>query len=185
MTDLSADRPPAVRPGRAKARPSAMIVTATALGEHLGLSRQRITRLADDNVIARLSDGQFDQDACRLLYLAWLRDPARRSARSEAASAFTRAKTRLIELRVLEREGVLMETAEAIETVKDIMGTLRTHLSGLAAQCSRDLPTRRAVESAVNAMLHRVADEAARRAGEFGKPSKTIIDVVDHDDAND
>jgi len=98
MTNLPADRQSAVRPRRAKHELSA--VTATALGEHLGLSRQRISALADEGVIERLPDGQFNQDRARLGYLAWLRDPARRSARSEAASDLEKAKAALVWLRV-------------------------------------------------------------------------------------
>jgi len=68
-------------------------VTATQLGAHLGLTRQRIGALADTElVIERLPDGRFDQDACRLAYLKWLRDPARRSARSKADADLQRAK---------------------------------------------------------------------------------------------
>jgi len=107
MTNLPADRQSAVRPRRAKHELSA--VTATALGEHLGLSRQRISALADEGVIERLPDGRFNQDRARLGYLAWLRDPARRSARSEAASDLEKAKAALVWLRVREREGKLME----------------------------------------------------------------------------
>jgi hypothetical protein len=91
MTDLpTLDRPtPAkiVRPRRdAPSKPAT--VTATQLGEHLGLTRQRIGALADtEHVIERLPNGRFDQNACRLKYLAWLRDPQRRSARPPYASA--------------------------------------------------------------------------------------------------
>jgi hypothetical protein len=44
-------------------------VTATQLGEHLWLTRQRIGALADEGVIERLPNARFDQDACRLRYL--------------------------------------------------------------------------------------------------------------------
>jgi hypothetical protein len=184
MTNLPADRQSAVRPRRAKHELSA--VTATALGEHLGLSRQRISALADEGVIERLPDGRFNQDRARLGYLAWLRDPARRSARSEAASDLEKAKAALVWLRVREREGKLMETSEAVEVIKEMVGLFRTHLSGLGTQVSRDLPTRRAIDAAVNALLHRIADEGARRAKGFGEPGKpttgpTIKDA-DEDD---
>jgi hypothetical protein len=89
----------AARPGRA-AVPIAS-VTATQLGEHLGLTRQRIGVLADtEHVIERLPNGRFNQDDCRLRYLRWLRDPARRSARSEAAATHVEAKTQLLRIRI-------------------------------------------------------------------------------------
>jgi hypothetical protein len=94
MTDVSPLDPTPARRGRDR---TAVTVTATQLGVHLGLTRERIGTLAGtDHVIERLPDGRFDQDACRLAYLKWLRDPARRSARSEADADFQRAKTELI-----------------------------------------------------------------------------------------
>src|SRR5262245_33747745 len=50
----------------------------------LGPTRQRIAALADENVITRLPSGRFNETDSRLRYLNWLRDPARRLARSEA-----------------------------------------------------------------------------------------------------
>jgi hypothetical protein len=50
------------------------------LARHLDLSRQRIQQLVDENVMAPLPDGRFDQDECRVRYFRWLRDPERRSA---------------------------------------------------------------------------------------------------------
>ncbi len=61
---------PAV-PGRA-AVPIAS-VTATQLGEHLGLTRQRIRVLADiENVIERLPNGRFNLDRREVQYSAGL-----------------------------------------------------------------------------------------------------------------
>ena len=55
----------AARPGRAAV--PIVSVTATQLGEHPGLTRQRIGVLADTkHVIERLPDGRFDQDDSRL-----------------------------------------------------------------------------------------------------------------------
>jgi len=69
-----------------------------------------------------------------------------------------------------EREGELIALDEAVATGAKLMGLPRTELSGLAAQCTRDLATRRAIETAVNALLHRLADEGGRRAAKFGEP---------------
>ena len=85
-------------------------MTATQLGEHLGLTRQRIGVLADiEHVIERLPNGRFNEDDCLLRYLRWLRDPARRSAQSEAAAAHAEAKTQLLSRafpRLFESEGI-------------------------------------------------------------------------------
>jgi len=78
-------------------------VLATHLARHLDLSRQRVQQLVDENVIVQQPNGRFDQDQCRVRYLRWLRDPERRSARSQADADFVRAKTELIAIRVREK----------------------------------------------------------------------------------
>src|SRR5262249_47024342 len=98
------------------------IVTGTQLGVHLGLSRQRIAALADENVIARLPDGRFNETDSRLRYLNWLRDPARRSARSEADARFVDAKAELLELRIAKKCRNLIPRSEVDETLDAIAG---------------------------------------------------------------
>jgi len=83
-------------------------------------------------VIERLPDGHFDQDACRLRYLSWLRDPERRSARSEADARFIDAKTELLRLRVAEKRRDLIPRHEVDETLDAIAGIVTTHLGGMA-----------------------------------------------------
>jgi hypothetical protein len=137
-------------------------VTATALSEHLGLSRQRISALADEGVIERLPDGRFNQDRARLGYLALLRDPARRAAKSQAQSAFTDAKTALVMLRVREREGRLIELNEAVATVQEMTALFRTGVEGLpAAIGGRDLGERRRVE----VLCRRLLEQSLMKAG--------------------
>jgi hypothetical protein len=89
-------------------------VTATQLGRHLDLSRQRIRQLVDEHVIAQLPNGRFDQNDARIRYLRWLRDPERRSAKSEAERDFIRAKTELIDIRIREKRRDVMPTEMAI-----------------------------------------------------------------------
>jgi len=182
MTDLATpplDRPtPAKieRPRRgAKTGPAVVSVTATQLGEHIALTRQRVGVLADvEHVIERLPDGRFDQDDSRLRYLRWLRDPQRRSARSEAASEFAKAKTELIRLRIAEREGKLIELSESIATIDLIIGTVLTHLGGMAARCTRDLQIRRNIDAVVHQIRTEIADAARRHADARGEPPEEI-----------
>lgn len=83
-------------PARPKDRPG---VTGTALGLHLDLSRQRVNQLVDEGVLHRLPAGGFDQDACRVAYVRWLRSDERRASRSEADARLRDARAREIELR--------------------------------------------------------------------------------------
>ena len=108
-------------------------VTATQLGAHLALSRQHICTLADvEHIIERLPNGRFDQDACRLAYLKWLRDPARRSARTQADAEFQRAKTELLKIKIAEKHKILMRICRAREVRR---GAGRRLLDGSKRLC--------------------------------------------------
>jgi hypothetical protein len=98
-------------------------VTATQLGEHLGLTRQRIGVLADiEHVIERLPSGRFNQDQSRLKYLAHLRSPERRSERSEAAAKHAEAKTQLLHIRIEEKQHQLVRRDAANALIDQIAG---------------------------------------------------------------
>ena len=85
------------RPRRRERRQQVATVTASELGRHLRLSRQQIGVPADtEHVFERLPDGRFDLDDGAT---SWLREPARRSARSKADVRFVDANAELLPLR--------------------------------------------------------------------------------------
>jgi hypothetical protein len=147
-------------------------VTATQLAAHLAMSRQHVVRLADvQHVIERLPDGRFDQDDCRLRYLRWLRDPARRSARSEADAEFQKAKTELIKIRIAEKHGKLILASDHEAFVETITGLFLSRLSGFAARCGgRDLAARRAIDQAVYDLRVEIAQAAHALGDAAGEP---------------
>lgn len=132
-------------------RRMASIVNATQLGEHLGLTRQRITALADtEHVIERLPCGGFDQGKARLAYITWLRDPARRSAKAAAEAEFMAARTKLLEIKAAERLGQFMSRAGFEAAVDDVVGIFLTAINTMPARIGRgDLLLRRRVEAEV------------------------------------
>src|SRR4051812_35107715 len=119
------------------------VTTATGLGLHLGLSRQRVVQLADEGVIGRLDDGGFDETACRLKYLDWLRSSERRSARSAVEAEFLRAKTVALEIRTEERLGNLVPRQVLEDAIDIIVGMYRAEFGGLPASFTRDVSERR------------------------------------------
>jgi hypothetical protein len=140
------------------------VTTATGLGLHLGLSRQRVVQLADEGVIGGLDDGGFDETACRLKYLDWLRSSERRSARSAVEAEFLRAKTVALEIRTEERLGNLVPRQVLEDAIDIIVGMYRAELGGLPASFTRDVSERRRLERLVNELLKRVANEAYQRS---------------------
>jgi hypothetical protein len=146
-------------------------VTATQLGVHLGITRQRIAALADvEHVIRRLPDGRFDQDDSRWRYLDWLRDPARRSARSEADAQFVAAKSELLRLRVAEKCRDLISRSEVDETLHAIAGIVTRHLGGMAARCTHDLRVRATIDRVVFEVRTEMAIAATKLADARGEP---------------
>jgi hypothetical protein len=149
-------------------------VSATELGVHLGLTRQRIGTLADtDHVIARLPDGRFDQDACRLAYLKWLRDPARRSARTQADAEHVKVKTEMLQLRLMEKKRELVRQTDVDELIDTIAGLVLTKLGGLPARVGgADLVARRKAEAVVLELRRELAVACQRLGDERGEPDE-------------
>ena len=159
-------------------------VTATALGKHLDLTIQRIKQLANEGVIEQLSNGRYDQDACRIAYLRWLRAPERRMQRSKVDSDFVKAKTELIAIRVHEKKRELMPTEEALADMEQLIGIVLTEMSSMPALIGgSDLQLRRKVEKCVFDTRVKIANTFTKIAEEARGPASHTTDTTDEDDA--
>ena len=56
------------------------------------------------------------------------------------------------------------------ELIDAIAGTVLTHLSGMAARCSRDLAVRRSIDAVVNQIRREMAAACAAKADEWNEP---------------
>jgi hypothetical protein len=155
-------------------------VTATQLGRHLDLSRQRIRQLVDEHVIAQLPNGRFDQNDARIRYLRWLRDPERRSAKSEAERDFIRAKTELIDIRIREKRRDVMPTEMAIADMERLIDIVLTQMSGMGARIGgHDLQLRRRVDEIVYKTRVKLADTFNKLADEAREPPLEQMSTTD------
>ncbi|MFZ0852419.1 MAG: hypothetical protein WAO08_24840 [Hyphomicrobiaceae bacterium] len=147
-------------------------VTATQLGKHLDLSRQRVQQLVDEYVIARLPDGRFDLDDSRVRYLRWLRDPERRSVRTQADAEHVKAKTEMLQLKLAEKRGELVRQSDVDALIDDLVGVTLTAMSSMPARCAPrgDLATRRCIERVIFEVRSEIANIAQRKADECGEP---------------
>jgi hypothetical protein len=156
-------------------------VLATQLAKHLDLSRQRVQQLVDEHVIAQLPNGKFDQDACRIAYLRWLRDPERRSARTQVDADFVRAKTELIAIRVREKRRELIELQYAREVMDKAIATVSTAMGGMAARCAgNDLQLRREIDPVVYETRVQLAETFNKFADGAGEPPLTQEHTTDN-----
>ena len=114
-----------------------VLVSASALAVHLGCTRQYIAKLTAEGVIEKRGDG-YDQDQCRLRYLAHLRSENRRSPRAAADAEHASAKAALLRIRIEEKQRKLVRRDDVNALIDAMAGIMLTHLSGMAARCSRD-----------------------------------------------
>ena len=147
-----------------------MTVSASALAQHLDCSRAYIEKLEADGVIQRQTGG-FLLDQSRIAYLRYLRRERRQSPRSEADADHVRAKTEMLQLRLMEKRRELVLQTEVNELIDSIAGVTLTALSGLPARCAPrgDLATRCNIERAVfeiRTEIAKVCEEMADKAGE-------------------
>ena len=144
-------------------------VSASALALHLDCSRTYIGKLEADGVIQRQGDG-FPLDQSRVAYLRYLRRERRQSPRIEADADHVKAKTEMLQLRLMEKKRELLHRADFDEAIDSIAGIVVTHLSGLAARCSNDLATRRKIDAVVYEVRKEMAKSALAMADQQGEP---------------
>jgi len=151
----------------------ATVVTATGLAKHLDLSRQRVMQLVDEGVIARLADGRFDQDVCRIRYIRFVREEGRRANTSEETRRLIDAKARSVEIANLKREGELAPVAEAIEFVNECLGGFKSDMDGFAASVTRDVTLRQRIDARVNEIFRASSERFAREAAKLRAAAKS------------
>lgn len=162
MTDKVTEAEPASRPAR---RSKVASATATQVAEHLFLTRQRITALADvEHILLRLPDGRFDLVDCRRRYVEFLRQ-SRRSQKSAQDQAFLREKTKALEIRNAQRLGQLFPTQVAMEVIDQYVADVTVALTNIPARAAGgDRVLRRRVETAVLEARKEISGRIAERA---------------------
>jgi hypothetical protein len=137
------------------------IVSGAALARHLDFARPNLERLISDRVIERLADGRYDLDASRVRYLRHLRNLRRQSPGSAAQQAHTEAKTRLLALRVAERERRVVPVENLEAMIDGLCSLMNAKLFKLPARIGgADLRVRRRAEKVVHDVLKEIAERA-------------------------
>jgi hypothetical protein len=166
---VTIDRPSVAKPvSRPRSRKPAT-VSASALAQHLDLSRAYIGKLEAQGVIQRQGNG-FPLDHSRIAYLRYLRRERRQSPRSEADAEHAKAKAALLRLRIAEKQRELVPRADFDAVIDGIAGVVLTHLSSMAARCSNDLVVRRKIDAVVYEVRKEMAEVALEMANKCGEP---------------
>jgi hypothetical protein len=146
-------------------------MTADMAGRLIMKSGERVRQLAKEGWIPKHGTGQGARYALVDVVQGYIRfrdDVDRRGQKTAAATRISDARAREIELRTAIREGRLIDLDEALDAVEELIGLLRTELSGLPARCTRDLQIRRTIETVRNDILDRIADLAEQKAKDMG-----------------
>ena len=164
------DRPPAARAtvSRPRSRKPAT-VSASALARHLDCSRTYIGKLEAEGIVQRQGDG-FPLDQSRVSYLRYLRRERQQSPRTQADADHVKAKTEVLQLKLMQARNELVRRADVDALVDGIAGTVLTHLSGMAARCSRDMVVRRSIDAVVMQIRREIAEACSRAADAANEP---------------
>jgi hypothetical protein len=158
------------RPKRNGAEPGPVLIGGNKLATHFGISRQHVERLTGEGVIERRADGLFDQDVSRLKYMTHLRSEHRKSPRAAADAEQASAKAALLRIRIEEKQRKLVRRKDVNELIDAMAGTVLTHLSGMAARCSRDLAVRRNIDAVVMQVRRELSEACSKMADANGEP---------------
>ena len=171
MTDISIDRPAKPKKPARKPHDGATLVSGYKLAAHLGLVRQNVDALTSQGVLTRRPDGLFDQDQCRLRYIAHLRAEHRRSPRIAADAEHAKAKTALLQIRIEEKRRTLVRRDEHEAMIDAMAGLVLTKLGGWPERIAgSDLGLRRRAEAVLRELRTEIAEACTKLADECGEP---------------
>jgi hypothetical protein len=148
------------------ARFTATTATTAQLAACWSVTKVRVAQLAGEGWFKPIAGhrGVYDWAEANSGIVRYLRDDGRRTSRSTAEAHAREVKTREVELRIALRAGELMEHAEHIEILDELLGLVQSELAGLPARLSRDMRERQRIEQAVDAILERLSARAAERS---------------------
>ena len=146
-------------------------VSASALALPLDCTRSDIGKPEAEGVIRRQGDG-FPLDQSRVAYLRYLRRERQQSSSSEADADHIKAKTEMLQLRLMEKKRELVRRDEVDALIDDIAGVTLTALSSLPARCAPrgDLAIRRSIERVVFEVRTAIANVCQQTADKHGEP---------------
>ena len=157
-----------------------LTVTTIRMAELLEFSRPFLARIEGAGFVKRAGPNKWNVVTTFQGVLRYMRDEGRRTTKSAVESRVREARAREIELRTARAAGELCRTEEAIGTVDDIIGGLRSDLSGLAAMVTRDLDLRAKIDEALDGILNRASARldlhaaSLRESGQAARSTATL-----------
>lgn len=146
------------------------VITLEVAAALIKVTPRRVQQLVKEGWIKKSGRGGYPLLSVVHGYVDFLQDEARRSAKSASASRVTDARTKEIELRILERSRTLVTEAktEALTLWDELHGGLVADLLSVPARVTSDIAIRSKIEAAIDDALRAAAKrtEAARQPDE-------------------
>jgi phage terminase Nu1 subunit (DNA packaging protein) len=76
----------------------------------------------------------------------------------------------MLQLRLMEKKRELVRQDDVDALIDQIAGTVLTHLSGMAARCSRDMVVRRNIDAVVTQIRREISEACSKAADERNEP---------------
>ncbi|KTS30844.1 hypothetical protein NS228_06300 [Methylobacterium indicum] len=147
-----------------------LTVPTTTLATLCGISPRRVQQLQQEGVFASETHGQWNALVCVPAFITHrvAQEHANTAARTGgAAERHQSAKAKQVEMRTAREEHRLIETAEALAVVDEIVATAKTAFAGLPPRVTRDLALRETIEGEIANIFDRLGAQFARRASEL------------------
>lgn len=145
------------------------VVTAETAAKLLMLTDRHLRRLVADGWVQKTPEGRYTIVGSVQGYIRYLKDEARRGSKSAANNRTADARAREIELRISQKERVLIPLAHALETTDHVIGLMRSELDGLPARMTRDRELRYRIEEAIDGILKRASQRLAQEASDLSQ----------------
>ncbi|MDA9465333.1 hypothetical protein [Bradyrhizobium sp. CCBAU 53415] len=118
--------------------------TRAEFAAHVGLTVQRVGQMIAGGLVPLHEDGSIDQDAARLAYIDGLRSGV---GRSDSAQRVNDIRAEALKFRLERERGEWLRKKEVTEEFNFVFQEMVAALRGLPAAATRDLETRKSIES--------------------------------------
>lgn len=168
-------------------KPAATIreeISLKELADLCNLTERRVNQLSDAGVFVKLGRGLFRRSGVAGAYADY-RVKSEMDRRSDGATSrdqFEAERARKLKMENDRREGLLIETPEALAALDVMVGDLRTALSAIPSRYTGDVGERRRLEDEIDKALGQLA-EKWQQIGDDLQAGRAVGDTDAEDDA--
>lgn len=139
-------------------------VSGEELAALLNVDVRTIRNLATAGTITRIDRNQYPLAESVRSIIAAAKKSSKSSALEREQTAIMAGKRKMLELRIAQEEGRLIEVSEAEGVLDEIIGTFRAGLDALPARITRDVALRKQIRAEADAMLLAASEKFAALA---------------------